>query len=125
MDELMMKKLQNLLDKVAIEDKIKLYAQNLDTKNFENMRAIFMPGAHIDYTVAGGAKCCFEVSDDRSTAESTHILFNPMTRQTRKGEYTFFCGLHYDCKWARTEDDDWKITEMIERDLCYMYHRPI
>ena len=150
MDELMMKKLQNLLDKVAIEDKIKLYAQNLDTKNFENMRAIFMPGAHIDYTVAGGAKCCFEemlsywpvglngfnsqhlmgnvqvkVSDDRSTAESTHILFNPMTRQTRKGEYTFFCGLHYDCKWQRTEDDDWKITEMIERDLCYMYHRPI
>ena len=44
MDELMLKKLQNLLDKVAIEDKIKLYAQNLDTKNFENMRAIFMPG---------------------------------------------------------------------------------
>ena len=55
MDELMKKKLQHLLDKVAIEDKIKLYAQNLDTKNFENMRAIFMPGAHLDYTVAGGA----------------------------------------------------------------------
>ena len=38
MDELMMKKLQNLLDKVAIEDKIKLYARNLDTKNFENIQ---------------------------------------------------------------------------------------
>ena len=64
MDELMVKKLQNLLDKVAIEDKIKLYAQNLDTKNFENMRAVFMPGAHIDYTVAGGACCCFEEMSD-------------------------------------------------------------
>lgn len=151
MDEQMLKKLQNLLDKVAIEDKIKLYAQNLDTKNFENMHVVFMPGAHIDYTVAGGAKCSFEemfafwpqglnafrsqhlmgnvqvqVSEDRSTAVSTHILFNPMTRKTRKGEdYTFFCGLHYDCKWVRTEADDWKITEMIERDLCYMYHRPL
>ncbi len=150
MDEIMVKKLQNLLDKVAIEDKIKLYAQNLDTKNFDNMQAVFMPGAHIDYTVAGGAVGPFEevrkywpqglgqfrsqhlmgnvqvqVSTDRSTAVSTHILFNPMTRTTKKGDYTFFCGLHYDCKWVRTEDDDWKITEMIERDLCYMYHRPL
>lgn len=150
MDELMLKKLQNLLDKVAIEDKIKLYAQNLDTKNFENMHAVFAPGAHIDYTVAGGACCSFEemfdfwpkglgaflsqhlmgnvqvtVSDDRATAASTHILFNPMTRKTKKGDYTFFCGLHYDCKWVRCGEDDWKITEMVERDLCYMYHRPL
>ncbi|MBQ5672063.1 MAG: nuclear transport factor 2 family protein [Oscillospiraceae bacterium] len=48
MDELMLKKLQNLLDKVAIEDKIKLYAQNLDTKNWDNMKNVFMSGAHID-----------------------------------------------------------------------------
>lgn len=150
MDENMMRKLQNLLDKVAIEDKIKRYAQLLDTKGFDKMDEIFMPGAHIDYAAAGGAVGPFEeireywpqglgnfrsqhlmgnvqveVSADRATATSTHILFNPMTRNTRKGEYTFFCGLHYDCKWVRVSEDEWKVTEMIERDLCYMYHRPI
>lgn len=150
MENAMMKQLQNLLDKVAIEDKIKLYAQYLDYKRFDEMGDVFMPDAHIDYTVTGGAAGSFEeirqfwpqglgkfhshhlmcnvqvdVAEDRSTARSSHILFNPMTRDTRKGEYTFFCGLRYDCKWVRLEGDDWKITEMLEHDLAYMYHRPL
>ena len=141
----MEKQLQYLLDRLALEDQIKLYAHLLDTKQFDRMFEVFMPGAQVDYSVTGGAKGQIEeikeylkeglgpfrsqhlatnimadIASDRKSAKTTHILFNPMTMDLKGKDYTFFCGLFYDCDWVITEEGTWKITKMMERD-CYFY----
>lgn len=147
--ENMEQKLQYLLDRLAIEDQIKHYAHLIDSKQFDRLYDVMAPGAWMDYSVCGGEKCSVEemighvtksmaqfrsqhlmtnvevcIAPDRRTAQSTHILFNPMTMDMDGRDYTFFCGLHYDCDWILTEDEIWKITKVIQRD-CYTYHRPL
>lgn len=139
------KQLQYLLDRLALEDQIKLYAHFLDTKQFDRMFEVFMPGAWLDYTVTGGEKGVIEdikeylkgslaqfrsqhlatnimadIAPDRKSAKTTHILFNPMTMDLKGKDYTFFCGLFYDCDWVMSEDGTWKIIKLVERD-CYFY----
>ena len=145
----MTQRLQDLLDRVAIEDQIKHYASLIDTKQFHRLEEVLMPGAWIDYTASGGEKGTLEemrtflsrsmapfrsqhlmtnvevtFSPDRNTATSTHLLFNPMTMDRGGRDYTFFCGLWYDCQWVRVEPEVWKATSMIQRD-GYTYHRPL
>lgn len=139
------KQLQYLLDRLALEDQIKLYAHFLDTKQFDRLYEVFVPGAKVDYGVTGGAKGVVEetreylkvsmaqfrsqhlatnimadIAPDRKSAKTTHILFNPMTMDLKGKDYTFFCGLFYDCDWVMTEEGTWKITSLLERD-CYFY----
>ena len=141
--------LQQLLDRVAIEDQIKHYAALIDGKQFDRLEEVLLPGAWIDYTASGGEKGTLEemrgflsrsmapfrsqhlmtnvevtVAPDRKTASSTHLLFNPMTMDQRGRDYTFFCGLRYDCEWVRTEEDVWKAARMVQTD-GYAYHRPL
>ena len=145
----MEEQLQYLLDRLALEDQIKLYAHFLDTKQFDRMFEVFAPGAWVDYTTTGGAKgpveetkeylkvglalfrsqhlatnIMAEIAEDRKTAKTTHLLFNPMTMDLKGKDYTFFCGLFYDCEWIMTEQGVWKVTKMVERD-SYMFRPPV
>ena len=46
--------LQQLLDRVAIEDQIKHYAALIDGKQFDRLEEVLLPGAWIDNTASGG-----------------------------------------------------------------------
>ena len=48
------KTLQYLLDRLEIEDKVKLYAELIDRKRFDELEQVFTPDAYIDYTASGG-----------------------------------------------------------------------
>lgn len=145
----MEKKLQYLLDRLAIEDQIKHYAQLVDSKGFDRLQEVMMPGGIIDYRASGGERGTVEeipdflvrtmtdvrsqhlmtnveceIAPDRNSARTTHLLFNPMTIDLHGRDYTYFCGLRYDCDWVRTEADEWKMTSMVQRD-AYLYHRPL
>jgi len=133
--------LQNLLDRDAIERQIKRYAHIIDYKEFDQMYDVLVPGAWIDYTATGGEKGTVEemkvylgksmamfrsqhlmtnvevdIAPDRQSAKSTHLLFNPMTMKKKGHDYTFFCGVRYDCDWVMAEEGIWKITRMIQWD---------
>ena len=47
-----------------------------------------------------------------------------MTMDLKGKDYTFFCGLFYDCEWIMTEQGVWKVTKMVERD-SYMFRPPV
>lgn len=48
------KSLQYLLDRLEIEDRVKLYAELIDRKRFDELESVFTPDAYIDYTASGG-----------------------------------------------------------------------
>lgn len=139
--DMMKQQLQDLLDRDAIERQIKRYAHIIDHKEFDKLYDVMVPGAWIDYTATGGEKGTVEemeksleqsmaifrsqhlmtnvevdIAEDRKSAKSTHLLFNPMTMKKRGRDYTFFCGVRYDCDWVPTEGGIWKISRMIQWD---------
>ncbi|MEO8605386.1 MAG: nuclear transport factor 2 family protein, partial [bacterium] len=46
--------LQQIADRIEIDDLLTRYATALDDKDWEQWAACFTPDAHIDYTAAGG-----------------------------------------------------------------------
>lgn len=138
----MEKELQYLLDRRAIEDQIIRYAFLIDSKGFENLDEVMTADAFIDYSASGGSKAkgrlpemkkylkksmaafasqhlmtniSCEISPDRSSAASRHLLFNPLTIKMGGEDYTMFQGLAYNCKWL-LQNGVWKISEMVQSD---------
>lgn len=143
------RKVEYLLDRLAIEDQVKLYARLIDRKGFDELNRVFTDDAWVDYTASGGEagtleemklflKRCMkrvrsqhlmsnvecELAADGRSAKTVHMLFNPMTRDTRRGEYTFFCGLWYHSDWIKTDAGEWKMTRTVQEN-SYAYHRPL
>ena len=127
-----------LLDRLAIEDQIRLYAELIDRKRFDELELVFTPDAWIDYTASGGmagslpeireylrrsmgplrtqhmmgnVRC--EIDGSGESAETTVMLFNPLGCDTRRGPYTFFVGLWYHDRWVRTKDG-WRMTRRVQ-----------
>lgn len=129
--------LQEISDRIEIDDLLTRYATAIDTKDWELYSACFTPDAVIDYTAAGGVKGTLPevrqwlaevmagfpmtqhlitnraVRIDGDTATSRSCLFNPMGVPDGDSLMVFLEGGYYRDKLVRTADG-WRIAERIE-----------
>ena len=132
------KSLQYLLDRLEIEDRVKLYAELIDRKRFDELESVFTPDAYIDYIASGGVAGSLDeireylrrsmgplrtqhlmsnvqcdIAPDGRSAKTTVMLFNPLSYDTRQGARTFFIGLWYHDEWIKT-DEGWSVMNWAE-----------
>jgi 3-phenylpropionate/cinnamic acid dioxygenase small subunit len=129
--------LQDIADRIEIDDLLTRYATALDSKDWELWASCFTPDACIDYTAAGGVKgplpevrqwlaevmAGFPMTQHLVTNRAVHIegdtatcrscLFNPMGVPDNDSLMVFFDGGYYRDKLVRTRDG-WRIAERIE-----------
>jgi ketosteroid isomerase-like protein len=129
--------LQDVADRIEIDDLLTRYATALDAKDWDTWASCFTPDAHIDYTAAGGVKGTLSevrrwlsevmvgfpmtqhlvtnraVHLDGDTATCRSCLFNPMGLPDNGSLMVFFDGGYYRDTLVRTADG-WRITERIE-----------
>jgi 3-phenylpropionate/cinnamic acid dioxygenase small subunit len=130
--------LQEVTDRIAIDDLLTRYATAVDTKDWDLYASCFTSDAFIDYTSAGGIKgtlpevkawiarsmelfsmtqhlvtnCAVAITSD--TATSRCGFFNPMGLPGDDGALVlFFDGGYYNDKLVRTPDG-WRIAERVE-----------
>jgi hypothetical protein len=143
-----MKSLQELSDRLEIQDLQSAYSHAIDTRDFDALDRVFTPDAFIDYTAFGGSAGGLEetkaflrkalamfggfqhmvatsqvkLSGNRATAKT--ICWNPMVlKGGGAGEpRVFFCGLWYHDAYLRTLDG-WRITSRIE-EKCFTHNMP-
>ena len=130
--------LQQLSDRLEIDDLLTRYATTLDAKDWDGWAACFTPDAHIDYTAAGGIKGTLvdvkawlssvmagfpmtqhlvtnkvvQIDGDRATCRSA--LINPMGVPDGDGMMLWIEGGYYSDHLVRT-GDGWRIAERIEQ----------
>ena len=129
--------LQQISDRIEIDDLLTRYAAALDAKDWDLWASCFTPDACIDYSAAGGAKGALPevrqwlaevmagfpmtqhlvtnrvVHVDGDTATCRSALFNPMGLPDGDSLMVFFDGGYYRDKLVRTVDG-WRIAERIE-----------
>ncbi|EHN65867.1 nuclear transport factor 2 family protein [Comamonas testosteroni] len=125
--------LQDISDKVEINELLARYCHALDEKDWHSFQAIFLPDAILDFTALGGPKGSpaelqaffapilgslpstqhtvstvkIDLAGNSATARSAAIV--PMTGKTPEGkEATSVSGLWYEDSLERTKDG-WKI----------------
>jgi hypothetical protein len=139
--------LQEISDRLEIQQLMVDYATAIDTKTFDALDQVFTPDAYIDYRAMGGIDGRFpevkawlaqvlpnfssyyhmignvsiKVSGD--TATSKIICFNPMQMDLADGsKQTMFLGLWYIDKFVRTAAG-WRMSERVE-ESCYAANVP-
>ena len=119
--------LQDVSDRLELQDLVFRYAEIVDRKAFEELRDIFIDDARIDYSGTGGAVGNLEetigflhsalgmfpnhqhlVSNtqfkvDGNSATGKVMCFNPMEMTVEEGTHTFLLGLWYLDEFVRTE----------------------
>ncbi len=130
--------LQEIADRIEIDNLLTRYATAVDTKDWDLYASCFTPDAFIDYTAAGGIKGTLPevkewlaqvmplfpmtqhvvtnrvvvITGDRATSRC--CFFNPMgISDGKRGLTLFFDGGYYNDKLVRTADG-WRIAERIE-----------
>ncbi|GHD29315.1 nuclear transport factor 2 family protein [Parahalioglobus pacificus] len=142
--------LQQLSDRLEIQDLVYYYAHLIDTKNFDALReTVFTEDAHIDYSVFGGSvgdlestiaylkqavtnelfpdtqhlNANVQVQLDGDTASGRVMCFNPMDMALPDGKrHTFFLGLWYVDDYRRTEQG-WRISRRVE-EKSWVFNTP-
>jgi SnoaL-like domain len=129
-----MKSLQEISDRLEIQDQVTAYSYAVDFHQWDDLDAIFTPDATLDFTATGGekgdltsTKAFFEralnlfdshqhlmgniaVVFDGDTATSKTLCHNPMTLKEGDGKQRMmFVGLWYHDTWVRTADG-WRIS---------------
>ena len=139
--------LQEISDRLEIQQKMVDYASAIDQKNFEALDAVFTPDAYIDYRALGGidgkypqvkawlaetlakfphyyhlnANIDIRLQGDK--ANSRTMCFNPMSVPLPDGKnHTMFFGLWYIDQWVRTPQG-WRMSERLE-EKCFDYNLP-
>ena len=140
---------QELSDRFEIQDLLYHYADLIDRKQFEALRAVFTADAHVDYSAFGGSVGTLEqtiafltsaVTDD-SIPNSQHLnaniqvelagdaargrvmCFNPMEMALPDGgTRTYFLGLWYLDEYRRTHDG-WRIARR-EEEKSWVFNTP-
>lgn len=130
--------LDELADKLAIQELIFDYSDAIDRRQFDRLDDIFLPDAIIDYTAMGGPRGSYpEIKRflkealpnfgayyhlnanvrtwlDGDRASGRVMCFNPMEVKMPDGSsQVMFLGLFYDDKYVRT-DKGWRFTERAE-----------
>jgi hypothetical protein len=142
----MPKSLQELSDRLEIEDLQAAYSHAIDTRDFDALDRVFTKDAYIDYTAFGGsaggleetkaflrralamfggfqhmvATSRVQLSGNRATAKT--ICWNPMVLQGGNQDRVFFCGLWYHDEYLHTLDG-WRITKRVE-EKCFTHNMP-
>lgn len=142
-------RIQELSDRLEIEDVLTRYCTAIDTKQFDDLDSVFIPDASIDYTSAGGVKgplpevkkwlaevlnmfpmtqhsvTNFQIRIEGDSATSRCAFYNPMGLEPAEGTESMtlmFFGGYYNDKLIRTSDG-WRISERIE-ESTWDYSRP-
>lgn len=129
--------LDELFDRLEIDDLLTRYATAIDDKTFDLLDTVFTADAHVDYTSAGGVAGDFptvkawlaevlpmfpsyqhvvgnrRVTIDGDTGSAISAFFNPMVMG---GGATFFCGGEYHDELVRTPDG-WRIARRVEKTV--------
>ncbi|WP_330180783.1 nuclear transport factor 2 family protein [Nocardia sp. NBC_01503] len=139
--------LQEISDRMEIEDLMVRYSHAVDTHQWELLDELFTADAHIDYTAMGGpagdlastkaflasvmpnfsafqhmvANSAIRVEGDHATART--MCHNPMVVAGADGhQRLMLCGLWYHDSFVRV-DGAWRIRQRIE-EKSYMFVAP-
>jgi SnoaL-like domain len=130
--------LQEMSDRIEIQDLLTRYALAIDTKDWELLDACFVPDAHVDYTSTGGKKGPYvevrkwlrealapfavtmhfigntSVRIEGKRAHARTYLWNPMGFGKTEGALEWFavCA-HYVDELVHT-DDGWRIEKRVQ-----------
>ncbi len=132
--------LQELSDRLEIQDLVFLYAHLIDSRQFDQLREVFTEDAFVDYSVYGGSVGDLEttidflkqavthelfpncqhlnanvhVTLDGDTASGRVMCFNPMEMTMPGGGLqTYMLGLWYVDEYRRTPAG-WRISRRVE-----------
>ena len=138
--------MQEMSDRIEIQDLIARYAHAIDDRDFAALDRVFTPDAVIDYTDLGGAKGTLQetkayleeamprfpafqhlsatsrIDLDGDRASARTILFNPMVMDHEGEQRVFFIGLWYCDELVRTAAG-WRISQRRE-EKCWSYNAP-
>ena len=139
--------LQEISDRIEIQNKMTEYAAAIDQKDFDALDQVFTPDAYIDYRPLGGIDGRYpqikawlkdalgkfphyyhlisnlELTLSGDTAMSRIACFNPMVVPLPDGKsHTMFFGLWYMDQWVRTPAG-WRMKERIEAK-CFDFNVP-
>jgi SnoaL-like domain len=132
-----MLELQEISDRLEIQQLVVEYSEAIDTKNFDLLDNVFTPDAYIDYRAMGGidgrypevkpwiadtlnkfpayqhliANHRLKINGDSGTGRL--MCFNPMQVGEGDNRQVMLLGLWYLDKYVRTEDG-WRISERVE-----------
>jgi hypothetical protein len=133
--------LQRLQDKIEIQELLARYARGVDTKDWEVFKAVFTPGAVLDYSSAGipvGTRdeiaatfeeafvaipmaqhfiTNVEVDLDGDRAKVRALFYNPMHLPGMAEQSS--CGGVYHHDMVRTADG-WKSEKVVEENLWFL-----
>jgi len=139
--------LQQISDRLEIQQLFTDYASAIDQKNFDALDVVFTADAYIDYRAMGGidgrfpeikawlaqvlpnfpnyfhlvSNVALKIEGDR--ASSTIVCFNPMQVNLPDGKsQVMFLGLWYHDKLVRTAQG-WRMSERVEQK-CFDYNVP-
>lgn len=140
--------LQEISDRMEIQDLIHEYSAIIDQKRFDDLRRVFTEDAHIDYTDVGGPvgnrdeiidflhrvmvmfpnhqhlNANAQIRVDGDTATGRVMCFNPQEISTPDGKtHIFMVGLWYLDEYRRTEDG-WRISKRRE-EKSYVFNPPM
>lgn len=140
--------LEQVSDRLEIEDLIVEYADAIDTQELDRLDQVFTADAHIDYSAAGGAVGAYpevkqflkdslpafkntqhmignyRIKLDGDKASGKIMCFNPMELDTGEGDplEVFFLGLWYHDEYVKTAAG-WRISKRSETK-SYSYNTP-
>jgi hypothetical protein len=128
--------LEEISDRLEIQDLLVAYSTAIDTRRFDDLDRVFTPDAYIDYREMGGIDGRFpevkawlanvlpnfpayahmlgnfDVRIDGDTASSRTVLFNPMVLGGDRNQI-LFCGLWYEDEFIRTPEG-WRMSRRVE-----------
>jgi len=140
---------QELSDRFEIQDLIYRYAQLVDGREIDELRSVFTPDAHIDYSAMGGTvgnledtlaflkasltedlfpntqhlTANLQITVDGDRGRGRVMCFNPMDMALPNGEkQVFFLGLWYLDEYRRTADG-WRISRR-EEEKSWVFNTP-
>jgi ketosteroid isomerase-like protein len=139
--------LQQLSDRLEIQDLNHAYAAAIDQKDFDRLNEVFTPDAHIDYSAMGGEKGDYpaikaflsstlpglvdyyhlvgnlQIELRGDTATGRVMCFNPMGIPVPgKPAHMMFLGLFYLDEYRRTPAG-WRISRRVE-ERCWGHNVP-
>jgi hypothetical protein len=139
--------LQQISDRLEIEQLFVDYASAIDQKNFDALDRVFTPDAYIDYRAMGGIDGRYpeikawlsqvlskfpsyfhmvgnlSLKLEGDTARSTIICFNPMQVPLGEGKsQVMFLGLWYHDEFVRTPQG-WRMSRRVEQK-CFDHNVP-
>ena len=138
--------LQEISDRMEIQDLLYHYADIIDQKDFDKLRDVFTEDAFIDYSVYGGAvggleeiitflkkamtifpnthhlNANVQIKVDGDTGVGKVMCFNPQEMDLGETTQTFMLGLWYIDEYQRTAQG-WRINKRVE-EKCWKFNVP-